>query len=186
MPIAHSMAADHGNTADMGSMSSMQMSPMQGGRAPHDARSADYSDGVGYGSMKGMDMADNALMSYLLIDQLEQFHGHDANGQTWEAQGWYGNDSDKLWLRTEGERSRGTLEEADVEAFWNHHIATYWGTQVGAREDFGAGPNRTWGGVGLQACRLIGSRWRPLSTPEPGDGPRRAFAANTTCSSRSD
>lgn len=135
---------------DMGSMPDMKMGPMQGGSAPPDARSPDYSAGVGYGSMKGMDMADDARLSYLLIDQLEQFHGRDTNGQTWEAEGWYGDDRDKLWLRTEGERSRGTLDEADIEALWHHYIATYWGTQVGARHDFGIGPDRTWGAVGLQ------------------------------------
>ena len=143
-------AAGHDDMANMGSRSSMQMGPMQGGRPPRDARSANYSDGVGYGPMTGMDMADNAPFGRLLIDQLEQFHGRNANGQTWEAEGWYGKDSDKLWLRTEGERNRSTLETADVEAFWNHNISTYWGTQVGARQDFGVGPDRTWGAFGLQ------------------------------------
>lgn len=138
------------NMANMDSMSGMQMGPMQGGRPPRDARSPNYSDGVGYGSMTGMDMADNARFGRLLIDQLEQFHGRDANGQTWESEGWYGNDGDKLWLRTEGERNRSTLETADFEAFWNHNISTYWGTQLGARQDFGVGPNRSWGAIGLQ------------------------------------
>src|SRR3546814_4205061 len=59
----------------------------------------------------------------LLIDQLEAFHGRNANGQSWEAQGWYGNDENKLWVRTEGERSRGKLEDGDIEAFWNHNAS---------------------------------------------------------------
>ena len=136
--------------ANMNSMSGMQMGRMQGGRAPRNARSPNYSDGIGYGPMKGMDMADNAPFGRLLIDQLEQFHGRDANGQLWEAEGWHGNDRDKLWLRTEGERNRSTLETADLEVFWDRNISTYWSTQVGARQDFGVGPNRTWGAIGLQ------------------------------------
>ncbi len=142
--------ADQGGMAGMGAMSGMTMGPMQGGSPPPNARSPDYSDGVGYGSMKGMDMADNAPLGMLLIDRLEAFHGPDANGQSWEAQGWYGNDSNKLWIRTEGERSRGKLQDGDLEAFWNHNVAAFWSTQLGVRQDFGEGPNRTWAAFGVQ------------------------------------
>ncbi len=141
---------DQGGMAGMGAMPGMTMGPMQGGSPPPNARSPDYSDGVGYGSMKVMDMADNAPLGMLLIDQLEAFRDRDANGQSWEAEGWYGNDENKLWVRTEGERSRGTLEDGDLEAFWNHNIATYWSTQLGGRQDLGEGPNRSWAAFGVQ------------------------------------
>ena len=133
------------------SMPGMKMGPMQGGRPPPDARSPDYSQGVGYGSMKGMDMDDDALFGRVLIDQLEQMHSSDGNGQLWEGEAWYGNDRDKAWLRTEGERRSGTLEDADVEAFWNHNVGAFWSTQLGARQDFGAGPGRSWAAFGIEA-----------------------------------
>lgn len=160
---------DHGSMPDtsddsksgMGSMSGMKMDSMQGGRPPLNARSPDYSDGIGYGSMKGMDMHDDAPLGMLLIDQLEAFHGSDANGQSWEAEGWHGNDSNKLWIRTEGERSRGTLEDGDVEALWNHNVATYWGSQLGVRQDVGAGPNPTWAAFGVQG---LAPYWFQLET----------------------
>ncbi|MGH8505490.1 MAG: copper resistance protein B [Stenotrophobium sp.] len=142
--------AGQGGMAEMGAMPGMTMGPMQGGSPPPDARSPDYSDGVGYGDMRGMDMYDKTPLGMLLIDQLEVFHGRDGNGQSWEAEGWYGNDSDKLWVRTEGERSHGKLEDGDLEAFWNHNIATYWSTQLGARQDIGTGPNRSWAAFGVQ------------------------------------
>ena len=135
---------------DMPGMAGMSMGPMQGGRAPRDARSPDYSDGIGYGSMTGMDMADDAPFGRLLVDQLEEFHAESANGQTWEAEGWYGGDFDKLWIRSEGERSRGRLAEGDVEAFWNHAVAAYWGTQLGIRHDLGRGSERDWASFGIQ------------------------------------
>ena len=141
---------DQSGMAGTGMMAGMPMGPMQGGNPPLDARSPDYSDGVGYGSMQGMDMADNAPLGMVVIDQLEAFHGRDANGLAWDAEGWYGNDTNKLWIRTEGERSRGRLEGSDVEALWNHAVATYWGTQLGVRRDFGAGPKRTWAAFGVQ------------------------------------
>ncbi len=141
---------DQGGMAGMGAMPGMTMGPMQGGRAPADARSDDYSDGVAGSPIQGLHMHGSAPFGMLLIDQLEAFHGRDANGQSWEAQGWYGNDEDKLWIRTEGERSRGKLEDGDLEAFWNHNIATFWSTQLGVRHDFGEGPGRTWAAFGVQ------------------------------------
>lgn len=141
---------DQGGAASMGAMPGMTMGPMQGGNPPPNARSPDYSDGVGYGSMQGMDMADDTPLGMLLIDQLEAFHGRDGNGQTWEVEGWYGNDTNKLWVRTEGESRRGKLDDGDLEALWNHAIATYWGTQLGVRQDLGVGPKRTWAAFGLQ------------------------------------
>jgi copper resistance protein B len=136
--------------AGMAGMAAMSMGAMQGGNAPANARSPDYSDGVGYGPMKGMDMADNAPLGMLLIDQLEAFHGYNGNGQAWEAAGWYGNDSNKLWLRSAGDSRRGKVESGDVEAFWNHNIATYWRSQLGVRQDLGVGPGRSWAAFGVE------------------------------------
>jgi len=165
---------DHSSMSGMnhGGGSGMTMGPMQGGRAPADARSPDYSDGIGMGTMRGMDMADNASLGMLLVDQLESFHGSDANGQLWEAEGWYGNDRDKIWLRTEGERSARKLTDADVEVLWNRNVATFWGTQLGLRQDFGEGPSRTWAAFGVQG---LAPYWFELeATAYVGQGGRTA------------
>ncbi|WP_458069118.1 copper resistance protein B [Rhodanobacter sp. BL-MT-08] len=155
-----------------GDMSGMHTGPMQGGSAPANVRSADYSDGIGYGPMRGMDMHDNAPQSMLLIDQLEAFHSTNANGQSWEAEAWYGSDDDKLWLRTEGERSHGRLDDGDIEALWNHTVASYWSTQLGLRQDLGQGPNRDWAAFGVQG---LAPYWFELeATGYVGDGGRTA------------
>lgn len=143
-------ATGPGGTVGIGTMAGMAMGPMQGGHAPADARSPDYSDGVGHGTMQGMDMADDAPLGMLLVDRLEGFHRRGANGQAWEAQGWYGNDANKLWVRTEGRRSHGKFDDGDLEAFWNRAIAAYWSSQLGVRQDLGEGPERTWAAVGVQ------------------------------------
>ncbi len=149
---------DHGSTPGMhhavpavrGTPGNMHMAPMQGGSTPPDARSPDYSDGFHYGPMESMEMHDNAPLSMWLFDQLEAFHARDGNGQAWEAQGWYGNDAGKLWIRTEGERNRGRLEDAEVEVLWNRSVATFWSSQLGARHEWGRGPDRDWIALGLQ------------------------------------
>jgi copper resistance protein B len=166
------MQGMHESMQDPGEMSGMTMGPMQGGRPPPNARSPDYSNGIEYGPMKGMDMADNAPLGMLLIDQLEYTNGKDADGFSWEAEGWYGNDANKLWVRTEGDRSGGKLEDADLEAFWNHNVATFWSTQLGLRQDFGEGPARTWAAFGVQG---LAPYWFELeATAYAGDAGRTA------------
>ena len=123
--------------------------PMQGGAAPPDARSPDYSDGVDAGAMAGMDMLDDKALGMLLFDRLEYFDGRDANGVALEAQAWYGNDANKLWLKAEGERSGGRLQDLRTEALWDRPLAAYWDTQLGVRHDFGIGPDRTWAAFGV-------------------------------------
>ncbi len=135
--------ADH-SQMDMGAMN------MQGGDAPPDARDPDYSDGVGHGSMRGMDMADDARYLYVLFDNLEYRHGNDGNAQAVAAQAWYGGDRNKLWLKLDGERTDGRLGAARTEVLWSRAIATFWDAQTGLRHDQGDGPMRDWAAVGVQ------------------------------------
>lgn len=148
-PVA---ASGDGAAGDMHmhSMPGMHADAMQGGSPPPSMRNPDVSDGIDHGPMTGMDMADNAPLGMLLIDRLEAFHSRNGNGQNWEAEGWYGNDENRLWMRSEGERSDGKVDDADVEAFWNRSVASNWGTQLGVRQDIGAGPRRTWAALGVQ------------------------------------
>lgn len=145
MPGMSHEAAQHTD-----SMAGMTMGSMQGGSAPPDARSPDYSDGLNYGLMEHLTMHGAALFGMLLFDQLEAFDGNRGSGQTWEAQGWYGNDVNKVWVRSEGDRSRGTIEDGDVEVFWNRNVATFWSTQLGVRHELGDGRGRNWAAFGIQ------------------------------------
>jgi len=153
MPGVDHSTMDHASTGhstmDHGPMADMKMDAMQGGSAPPDARSPDYSDGVGHGPLRPHPHGKGAL-GMLLLDQLEAIHGRDGNAQAWEVQGWYGRDEDKLWLRSEGEISSGKVEDGDIEALWNHAIAAFWDSQLGMRHDFGAGPGRDWAAFGVQ------------------------------------
>ena len=134
----------------MASMPIMSVSSMQGGSAPPDARSGDYSDGYRYGAMPGMVMADDVSLGMVMLDQLEYAHSSHGNGTFLDGEAWYGKDFDKLWLKAEGESSRGSLRDLRTEGLWDHALATYWSTQLGVRYDFGEGPDRTWAAFGVQ------------------------------------
>lgn len=143
--------AEGSHGMQMNSMQGMDMSSMQGGNAPPDARSPDYSDGYRYTDMPGMAMSDHAKEGMLLIDQLEYAHDIHGNNSTFlDGQFWYGADFNKLWVKAEGEYAKGKLEDLRTEALWSHAVSAYWNTQVGVREDFGEGPNRTWVAFGVQ------------------------------------
>lgn len=85
-----------------------------------------------------MSMHDNAPFFQFRADRLEYRNSDDSEVLLWEADSWYGNDENKLYLESEGEWN--TLEEqieaAQLEVFWNHTISTFWDTQLGIRHDF--------------------------------------------------
>ena len=129
----------------------MDMGSMQGGKAPPDARDPDaYAEGLKSGPMHGMDMADDDRFGRVLVDKFEFAHNKDGDSQLLDAQAWYGGDYDKLWLKAEGERVHGRLEDLRTEALWDHALAPYWGLQLGARHDSGEGPERNWAAIGVQ------------------------------------
>ena len=96
-----------------------------------------------------MQMEDDASYGMALLDQLEwrEIGGEDA--QAWEAQAWYGNDYNKLWVESEGERLRGDAE-GRAEILWDRIVSRWWSAQTGVRQDFGEGPSRTWADIGIR------------------------------------
>lgn len=133
------------------SSGSMDMGPMQGGSPPPDARDADaHADGVGKGPLPGLDMADDDNFGQVLVNELEYVRGSGQHGQSLDAEAWYGGDLNKIWLKAEGKRSDGKLEELRTEALWDRNFATYWSSQLGVRHDTGGGPSRNWLAVGVQ------------------------------------
>jgi copper resistance protein B len=94
-----------------------------------------------------MQMHDDARFAIFKLDQFEHALG-DSRAQ-WEAEAWYGDDFDKLWLRSEGAHESGRTD-ARTEVFWDHAFDTFWDWQLGARHDSGGGPDRNWAAFGVQ------------------------------------
>jgi copper resistance protein B len=70
----------------------------------------------------------------------------------WDAQGWFGGDVNRLWIKTEGEFDfdADKFESAEVQALWSRAISDYFDLQAGVRHDFAPGEDRTFGVVGIQ------------------------------------
>ena len=72
----------------------------------------------------------------LLIDQLEARVRNGREGYFLNAEGWYGGDIDKLWLKTEVEGEFGARpEQAEFQALWSHAIDPWFNLQAGVRYD---------------------------------------------------
>jgi copper resistance protein B len=90
------------------------------------------------------------------VDKLEYQGADDASVLSWDASGWIGGDVNRLWLRSEGERSNGKTEEAEVQALYGHAISPWWDLVAGVRQDFKPGSPQTWAAFGVQGMALYG------------------------------
>jgi copper resistance protein B len=114
----------------------------------------DADRAAAFPDVHGHKMHDNAINSLTLIDQLEYQNADEGSVLAWDASGWIGNDIDRLWWRSEGERTDGTTEGAEVQAFWGHAISPWWETVLGVRQDFKPGSPQTWAAAGIQGMAL--------------------------------
>lgn len=98
-----------------------------------------------------MQMDDADTRGMWRFDRLERTRDDDGKlASAWETDAWWGGDIDKLWLRSEGERSGQGTRDARAELLWSHAYGTFWDWRLGVRDDFGAGPGRQWLAVGVQ------------------------------------
>jgi copper resistance protein B len=95
-------------------------------------------------------MHDDALQSLVMFNRLEGFEAGAGAGLAWEARAWLGPATDRLWLRSEGERVAGRTEHADVELLYGRAITPWWELLAGVRHDDAPGPARDFVAVGVQ------------------------------------
>ena len=91
-------------------------------------------------------------LSYVELERFEYRTNEGDPLLLWDAQGWFGGDINKLWVKTEGEYDfdADAFEEAEVQALWSRAIGGFFDAQIGLRHDFAPGDDRTFGVIGLQ------------------------------------
>ncbi|WP_376787439.1 copper resistance protein B [Achromobacter mucicolens] len=176
---------DHGQAPSPDSPESHQ--GMDHAEANHDAPAADAppvgslpaSDGEG---PRGYDsygihphMMDNAPTWQVLFDKFGASRNRDGqNALEWDGRFWFGTATDRLLVKSEGERESGGGSDGKVEAFWSHAISPFWDLQLGARRDIGAGPKRNWAAVGVEG--LLPYNIELTATAYAGPSGRSALA----------
>ncbi len=161
------MTMDHGKSLSkpppVGSL------PRSNGAAPGD----DASYGV------KLKLNDDPMLAKLQLDNLEVAHSRQgANSQQWDGRFWIGRDLNKLWIRSEGSRSQGRIEEGNIEALWGHAISPFWDAMVGVRHDIGIGPTRNWMALGIQG--IAPYKFEFEATLYAGPSGRSAFRLKTS------
>ncbi len=96
------------------------------------------------------DAIDDPLLLTVILDQVEM---RDATGDdtfSWDVEGWLGKDLNKFWFKTEGERTAGNTEDAELQFLYSKAIDRYWDFQLGVRYDFEPSPSRSWAVIGVK------------------------------------
>lgn len=106
------------------------------------------------GNLKGHAVHDSAINYLVLLDQLEWQRSDNRNNFNWSVNSWVGGDIDRLWIKSEGERSGGETETAEAQFLWGHAVGPWWDLVAGIRQDFRPGSARTWAAVGFQGLAL--------------------------------
>ncbi|MCB2112984.1 MAG: copper resistance protein B [Parvularculaceae bacterium] len=91
-------------------------------------------------------------LSYVEGERLEFRAGDGDRMLLWDAQGFYGGDVSKFWVKTEGEYdlSADAFEDAEVQALYSRAIGAFWDLQAGLRHDFAPYEDRTYAVFGVQ------------------------------------
>lgn len=102
----------------------------------------------------GHQMHDSAINSFFLLDKLEYQDADEGSALAWEASGWVGGDINRLWIRSEGERTNGVTEDAELQLLYGRSVSPWWDVVAGVRQDFQPGSPQTWGAFGIQGMAL--------------------------------
>ena len=94
-------------------------------------------------------VGDEHVFYHALLDQLEGRFGSDAAFR-WEGEAWAGTDENRVWLKSEGKLSGGTVGDSQQQIFYSRPISTYFDAQIGGRYDLDSLPGRGWGAVGIE------------------------------------
>lgn len=85
------------------------------------------------------------------VERLEAGFTDGEESYAWEADFFYGQPLDRLWLKTEGEGAfNGDLEHGEIQALWGHAISPFFDLQAGVRYDFAPDPERVHVALGVQ------------------------------------
>ncbi|HEY1138468.1 MAG TPA: copper resistance protein B [Xanthomonadaceae bacterium] len=115
----------------------------------------------------------SGIHQFYRLDRLEAWDAEHGIGLHWEAEGWIGTDTNRLWLRSEGERENGSTHAADLELLYGRSISPWWDVVAGIRHDFKPGDSRSFAAIGLMG--LAPQKFEVEGTFYAGEGGQTAL-----------
>ncbi len=100
--------------------------------------------------VQGHTVHDMSINYFVQLGQLEWQTGGGSDAFSWDSKGWVGQDRNRLWFRTEGDRSGGRTEQAQVNLLYGRAIARWWDVTAGVRLDTLPDTPRTALALGVQ------------------------------------
>ena len=175
VPPGHDMSTMRGTTMpsapapmppghDMSTMPGMAMpataagTDLQAGTAPPPPIPADHAADAVYGA-ESMQMGRHHLkdghggqkLAQVMFNIAEAQFGNGRDGFEWDGEGWYGGDTNRLWIKSEGEGAFGrSIEKAEVQALYSRAVGPYFNLQGGLRYDFKPNPSRVYAVAGFE------------------------------------
>ncbi len=138
-------AGHHGGTADPPTATA-ELAP------PQDHAADAYYDPAAMADARADMTRENGGMTFSqwMIDRAEYRVQRGRDIFAWEGEGWIGGDINRLAFRTKGEREAGGgLDHAEVQTLYSRAIDPWFNLEAGVRQDFGAGPDRTYAAIGI-------------------------------------
>lgn len=72
--------------------------------------------------------------------QVDGTQNNEGGLVTWDGEGWYGGDTDKIVVRTEGEMQNGHVEASELWGLWSRNMSDFWDMQLGIKQDIDPHP----------------------------------------------
>ena len=97
----------------------------------------------------GDPVQDERVYYHALLDEFEGRFGADSSFR-WEGEAWAGTDANRVWLKSEGEATKGNVEDGQQELLYDRPISSFFDLQAGLRTDLDSRPGRTWAAFGIE------------------------------------
>jgi copper resistance protein B len=87
---------------------------------------------------------------YAILNQNELRVG-SPDSYRWEGEGWYGDDVNRLWVKSEGsvDTSSGTADEVEIQGLYSRAASAFFNLQGGVRYDLDP-TSRGWAALGIE------------------------------------
>ncbi len=91
------------------------------------------------------------LFGYAMLNQNEVRVG-DGTAYRWDGEAWYGDNLNRLWVKSEGsvDTATGTVEEGEVQGLYSRAISAFFNLQAGIRHNFDVSSSRNWAALGIE------------------------------------